>query len=270
MSQSSKKQILLTNDDGIDSPGLWAAAEALSETGYVTVAAPSEHYSASGRSISRSATGQIKLQKLTVKGQEWDVYSVGGSPAQTVLHAIMEIMPQKPDLVVSGINYGENIGTDITRSGTVGAAFEGASSGIPSLASSVQILQKDWDSYHLDVDFSVAAYFTQYFANLILQKDLPGDVDVLNLSVPVNATPQTPWRITRLARSRYYDPRITRPGSWDEHATLTAQPYIADSLPHDTDVYTLLVDHLVSLTPLSIDMTSRVDLADLNSLLREN
>jgi len=80
----TKKQILLTNDDGIRSPGLWAAAEALSELGYVTVAAPREQSSGMGRSLPSTSDGIINMEKVQVNGQEWTVYAVGGSPAQAV------------------------------------------------------------------------------------------------------------------------------------------------------------------------------------------
>jgi 5'-nucleotidase len=140
-----KPQILLTNDDGIQSPGLWAAAEALSALGYVTVAAPREQSSGMGRSLPGTSDGIIQPETLIVHGQAWTVYAVGGSPAQAVLHAVLEIMPQLPDLVVSGINYGENIGTGVTVSGTVGAAMEAAALGFKSLAVSLETDQK----YHL-------------------------------------------------------------------------------------------------------------------------
>src|SRR5512137_740517 len=114
-----KCQILLTNDDGIRSPGLWAAAEALSDLGYVTVAAPRDQSTAMGRSMPHVSDGVIRPETLHVRDKDWTVYAVGGSPAQAVLHGILEIMPQRPDLVVSGINYGENVATGITVSGTV-------------------------------------------------------------------------------------------------------------------------------------------------------
>ena len=120
-------QILLTNDDGIQSPGLWAAAAALSKLGYVTVAAPRDQASSTGRSLPRvSEGGRIEQKILRINDQQWPVYAVGGTPAQVVLHALLEIMPGPPHLVVSGINYGENLGTSVTISGTVGAAMEGA------------------------------------------------------------------------------------------------------------------------------------------------
>ena len=114
----TKPQILLTNDDGIRSPGLWAAAGALASLGHVTVAAPKEQSSGMGRSLPSTSSGIIHEEQLEINGQNWTVYAVSGSPAQAVLHAILEIMPQKPDLVVSGINYGENLGLGITVSGT--------------------------------------------------------------------------------------------------------------------------------------------------------
>jgi len=131
--KNSEFQILLSNDDGIDSPGLWAAAEALDELGYVTVAAPRDHMSATGRGFQKNSDGTIITKKLSVNDKEWDVYAVGGSPSQSVAHGILEIVPRKPDLVVTGINFGENFGTDVTYSGTVGAAIEAASLGIPGL-----------------------------------------------------------------------------------------------------------------------------------------
>src|SRR5512137_2566736 len=154
-----KCQILLTNDDGIRSPGLWAAAETLSDLGYVTVAAPREQSSGMGRSLPSTSDGIIRPEVLTVCGRDWTVYAVGGSPAQAVLHALLEIMPKRPDLVVSGINYGENVGTGVTISGTVGAAMEAAAMGLPALAMSLETDTSHHFTYSRQVDFAVSAYF---------------------------------------------------------------------------------------------------------------
>ena len=143
--QKSKPQILLTNDDGILSPGLWAAAASLSKLGFVTVTAPREQASGAGRSLPNTSDGIIQEQRVQVNGQEWTVFSVGGSPAQTILHGVYEVLKRKPDLVVSGINYGENVASGITISGTVGAAMEGASLDIPAMAVSLEADPK----YHL-------------------------------------------------------------------------------------------------------------------------
>ena len=264
-----KCQILLTNDDGIHSPGLWAAAEALSDLGYVTVAAPRDQSSGMGRSLPMSSDGVIRPEVLRVRGKDWTVYAVGGTPAQAVLHGILEIMPQKPDLVVSGINYGENVATGVTISGTVGAAMEAASQGIPALAASLETDREHHLSYSMEVDFSAAAWFTAYFARKMLEKQFPSDVDLWKVDVPCDATPQTPWQVTRLARQRYYIPVAPKRSSWEKRGPVDYQEAaILDSEREDSDVYVLRVKRMVSLTPLSLDFTARVDFGELDRLLR--
>ncbi len=265
-----EKQILLSNDDGIDSPGLWAAAEALSELGYVTVAAPRDHMSATGRGFQKDSDGIITKKQLTVHGQEWDVYAVGGSPSQSVAHGILEIVPQKPDLVVTGINFGENLGTDVTYSGTVGGAIEAASLGIPGLAMSQQIIFENWDHYYKDVDFTISAYFTKFFAKLMLEKQLPEDVHVLNVVVPVGATRETPWKVTPLADCRYFRPIVIREGSFEDKGRITAHILDQAHIKPGNDIYTVRTEKMVSVTPLSINLTSRTNLADFEKVLRSN
>jgi 5'-nucleotidase len=264
-----KCQILLANDDGIQSPGLWAAAEALSELGFVTVAAPREQASGMGRSLPSSSDGIIQAEVMCVGGKEWTVYSVGGSPAQAVLHGILEIMPERPDLVVSGINYGENVGTGVTISGTVGAALEAASHGIPALAVSLETDREYHTSYSTDIDFSAAAYFTAYFARQMLEKHFLPDVDVLKVDVPANATKQTPWQVTRVARQRYYVPIAPKRKSWGQAGGVDYEEsaILGDEFK-GSDVYVLRVQQEVSVTPLSLDLTSRVDFDALQRLLR--
>ena len=261
--------ILLTNDDGIRSPGLWAAAEALSELGWVTVAAPREQSSGAGRSLPSTSDGIITEETITVHGQRWTVYAVGGTPAQAVQHGVLEIMSEPPDLVVAGINYGENLATGVTVSGTVGAALEGAALGFPALAVSLETPKDYHFSYSRDVDFSAAAHFTRYFAERMLQTRLPDDVYVLKVDVPWHGTVETPWRVTRLARKRYYRTVPPKRRSWQEPGTMGYGPGDPPETfdPH-SDVYAVRVDKVVSVTPLSLDLTSRVDLKMLERQLR--
>ncbi len=272
MNDNSRKQILLTNDDGIQSPALWAAAEALSALGFVTVAAPREQASATGRSLPASSDGRIHTNTLPIGSQKWTVYAVGGTPAQVVLHTVLEIMPQMPDLVVSGINYGENIGHSVTVSGTVGAALEAAALGIPAIAVSLEVKNlEDVKNLSAELDFSAATYFTRLFAGKLLQQQLPQDVDVLKIEVPSDATPATEWQITRLARHRYYVPIAPTRKSWDEKWHISAHPAVsAASLQLGSDAHTLLIGRKVAVTPLSLDMTSRVDLNELARLLKQS
>ncbi len=263
-------QILLTNDDGIQSPGLWAAASALSELGFVHVVAPRDQFSGAGRSLPSNSDGIITRREMQVDGKTWTVYSVGGSPAQAVLHGILEILPTPPDLVVSGINYGENVGLGITISGTVGAAMETASLGIPSLAVSLETDQAHHLSYSTEVDFSAAAYFTQYFAGQLLKHKHPllPDVDLLKVDVPRNATPETAWQITRVSRQMYFVSTAPQRTSWDVPKTLGYRVQAAPEKDSpDTDVYTLQILRQVSVTPLSLDLTARADRDQVRRLL---
>jgi len=269
--KDGRYQILLTNDDGIQSPGIWAAAEALSKLGFVTLAAPRDQASSTGRSMLLTSDGRIHSNTLRIGNQDWQAYAVGGTPAQTVMHAVLEIMADNPpDLVVSGINYGENVGDIITISGTVGAAMEGASLGIPSMAVSLQLTSDDFFNYSTQVDFRAAAHFTHLIAEMMLKNKMPPDVDLLKVEVPADATPETPWRITRLARHRYYRPAVARKGSWeDEDAFGFKVDVKRGDISADSDIYALLFDKVVSVTPLSMDMTSRVDLKDFEDGLRK-
>ena len=265
----NKPHILLTNDDGIRSPGLWAAASELSKIGYVTVTAPRQQSSGMGRSLPSTSDGIIQKETVQVNGQEWDVYAIGGSPAQAVLHGILEIVPHEPDLIVSGINYGENVGLGVTISGTVGAAMEGANLGFPAMAISLETDPHYHLSHSEDVDFSTAGYFAGYFARLLLEKKKFEGVDVLKVEIPRHATPETGWQLTRLSRLRYYKPTPSKRASWDQPGPIGYAH--DDNLPHeqeDTDVYVLRTKKMVSVTPLDLDMTARVNFNDLEHHLR--
>jgi 5'-nucleotidase len=267
--KDGRYQILLTNDDGIASPGLWVAAEALSTLGFVTVVAPREQSSGTGRSLPVTSDGRIHRQKLNIRGQEWTVYAVGGTPGQAVQHGILEIMDTKPDLVVSGINYGENLGTSITVSGTVGAALEAAACGVPALATSLQLLNDSYYDYSREIDFSTTAFFTHKFANLLLEQPMPPDVHLLKLDVPAKATPETPWRVTRVSNHRYYIPRVRRLGGWDDPGAIEGLPKVSlEEAELDSDVRAVVFDGVVSVSPLSLDLTSRIPALQLEGFLR--
>lgn len=264
------KQILLTNDDGIDSPGLLVLADALSSLGQVWVVAPRQQYSGAGRASLLTADGTIEEKKLVYGGAEHTAYAVNGMPAQTIHFGVLEICPRLPDLVVSGINYGENLSTDVTISGTVGAAMEGASWGIPALAVSLELVNMDAFLEHsTTVDFSATAWFARKFAALLLDKQMPEDVQLLKLDVPHDATPETPWRITTLGRNRVFTPQLDPRENFGQPANVR---FIQHTEPgrfsDDSDVVVLKQHRMVSVTPLSLDMTSRVSMQALDGLLR--
>ena len=268
--ESEKKQILLTNDDGIRSPGLWAAASVLSEIGFVQVVAPRDQFSGAGRSLPSTSDGTISVETVGVNGKEWQVYSIGGSPAQAVMHGVLEITSQKPDLIVSGINYGANIGEGITASGTVGAALQGAAMGIPALAVSLETGEEHHLSYSDEIDFSCAAHITKKFARLLLNSSLPPDVHVLKLEIPAEADLDTPWQVTRLAMENYFEPLAERKRDWTVPGGIGYRRRLdMEGLAPGTDMHALVTDRIVSVTPLSLDMTSRVDLKKFEQQLRQ-
>lgn len=262
---ANKPSIFLTNDDSIDSPGLWAAAEALAEIGDLTIVAPAEQQTSMGRSFPRFNDCKLEQRVHTHKGTSYPAFAINGSPAQSVAYGLRRIMNKLPDLVVSGINYGENIGSGLTISGTVGAALEASNSGIRALAVSLQVDPVHHFSLDDVVDFSVAAWFTALFARKALAMPFPPDVDVLKIEVPEFATRDTPWVTTRQSRERYY--YVAQDAELDEPLRYVANPR-EPGFEQRTDLQVLIHEGLVAVTPLSLDLTSRVDLDELQKELK--
>jgi 5'-nucleotidase len=262
--------ILVTNDDGIASPGLRAAAQAALPLGELLVVASNRQWSGAGRSMPR-AEGRITPFAMEIDGQPIAAYQTDAAPALIVIHALHELAPRPPALLISGINYGENLGSDVTISGTVGAALQAVVCGIPALAASLQTPKETHARPSDGVDFSAAIHFTRTFARKMLQTSLPFDVDALKLDVPDDATPHTPWRLTRVSRHPYF---VTVPPQRTNLADPLTLDY--DTTPHpehvepDSDIYALAVDRVVSVAPLSIDLTSRADLDAIENQLRSS
>lgn len=260
---TTRPLIVITNDDGIRSPGLQAAAEAVAPLGDVLIVAPHQQQSASGRSYPKMTDFRVYRHEITVAGKPVIAFSINGSPAQVAGVALIDLADRRPSLLVSGINFGENVGSGITASGTVGAALEAAGQRIPALAVSLQTPREYYYSYSDDIDFSGAAHFTQVFAAKIIAGgfDLPFDVDVLKIDVPAVATPDTTWRITQVSRQSYHYGLPSKPekrGFWVEpdYATRIDE----ETLEADSDIRAVCLDEVVSVAPLSINLTSRVDL----------
>lgn len=264
----TKPLILLTNDDGFYSRGLRAAAEALIDLGDLIIVAPKEQQTGMGRSLPFRYDGSLYKEEFEVKGRPIPAFFILGSPAQAVLHGALEVCPRLPDLVVSGINCGENLGTVITLSGTVGAALEGANLGIPALAVSLEMPRE----YHLElrqeIDFTAASYFTRLFARIMLKMPRLHDLDVLKVDIPRDATPNTPWRVTRLSRQRYFHPKPRPRCSLEDKAPMDYEVrFDPANLEPDSDIYAVAIDRVVSVTPLSLDLTSRISLYELQSIM---
>ncbi len=240
------KRILVTNDDGIHAPGLQALEESLASLGEVTVVAPDREMSATSQSISLHAP----LRITTIDDHH---YAVGGTPADTVIIALHYLLKEKPDLVVSGINPGGNLGENVVYSGTVAAAMEATLHGVPALAISLASRKQKV--------FSSAAAFAAQLAAKILQEGLPRGV-MLNVNVPrgevrgVRITRQS-QKISQNLVLEQKDPRGRLYYWLDETTDLgLVEP--------DSD-YAAIVAHEISITPLQVD---RTDYASLNHLSR--
>ncbi len=261
--------IAVTNDDGIDSPGLLAAAGAVGALGRVVVVAPTYQQTGMGRSLTGDSRAQLQPKDLRINGSALEAYHCACSPALVVRFAMQTLFSaEKPELLISGINYGENLGNSVTCSGTVGAALEACNYGVKAIAISKQT---KLDSHHLytSQDWHASAYFLSMFASLLLEKKLPADVQALKIDVPDDATVDTEWKITRLARTFYYSRVIAEPTPQSRVCDAKMQIVVdRENLDPDSDIHALAVDRVVSVTPLSLDLTSRVDLSALQQSLK--
>ncbi|MFP3938862.1 MAG: 5'/3'-nucleotidase SurE [Acidobacteriota bacterium] len=237
---TTDKRILITNDDGVFSEGLKLLAEALAEVGRVTVVAPDREQSASGHALTLHRPLRIRQLEET-----W--FSVDGTPTDCVNLAVLWLMKDDPpDLVCSGINFGTNLGDDVTYSGTVSATFEGTLLGVPSLAFSQAI----GEHFSFKPGAAVARDLVAQLLTDELAHELPEDL-CLNVNFPVGEIQGVTF--TRLGRRRYnqsivekLDPR-GRKYYWIAGAPEWEQGEGTD--------YVALSKGLVSVTPLHLDLT---------------
>jgi 5'-nucleotidase len=243
------RRILVTNDDGYFSPGIRALAEALRRLGQVTIVAPETEASAVGHALTLR-------RPLRLEEKSAGVYAVDGTPTDCVNIAIDEVLDGPPDLVVSGINKGWNIGDDVTYSGTVAGALEGALLGYPAVAVSLQFTRGEWN-------FAPAAEVAAAMAEAVLAHPL-SPRSFLNINVPTG--PIRGIRTTVQARrnhitkvDRRLDPR-KRPYFWIEEAE-------DDWEPNDRSDHRAVQDGFVSVTPLQPDLTDHQALGAVSTLI---
>lgn len=236
--------ILVSNDDGILSPGLLALAQAMLPLGKVTVVAPEENQSATGHK--KTLSNPLRIRYLKEYAEGVTAYAVNGSPSDCTAVAMLGFIKEPIDLVVSGINLGANMGQDVTYSGTVAVALEGAIFGVPAVAFSL-------DSRSLDADFTPYIEIAREIASTVYENGLP-PLTILNVNIP--DMPIKGWKVTRQGIRQYRDVLVER---IDPHG----RPYywIGGERPTgdvnlvDTDLWA--VHHgYVSLTPIHLDLTA--------------
>jgi 5'-nucleotidase len=234
-----KPLILVTNDDGVAAPGITAVAEVMRELGDVIVAAPDRERSAASHSISLD-------RPLRVDEVDAGVYAIDGTPVDCVYLALLHLVPRKPALVVSGINNGFNLGSDVFYSGTVAGAVEGALRGVNALALSLERRRPQ--------DFTHAAGFARALAAEMIRRGpnaLP-DASLLSVNMPSGAI--RGYRVTFLGRRVYRD-------QVDVRQDLRGRSYYWIGGPEEsaTDLpgsdLSAVRDGLASVTPLGLDLT---------------
>lgn len=241
------RRILVTNDDGYRSEGLIALADALRPLGDVTIVAPMTEASAIGHAL--TLRHPLRFEHMGDR-----LFAVEGTPTDCVNIAVTQIIHGLPDLVVSGINKGWNLGDDVTYSGTVSGALEGALLGVQAIAVSLR--------YSRAFDFSHAARAAAAIAESLVDRPLPART-FLNLNVP-KGEPKG-YRVTVQARRNHitsvaerHDPK-GRPYYWIEEGQ-------DEWHPHDRSDYQAVLDGYVSVTPLHPDLTAHQALADVERL----
>lgn len=241
---SGSPEILVTNDDGIESPGIRALAEELSAVGSVTVVAPADNQSAVGRASSRE-----------VRVQETDLgYAIEGTPVDCVVAGIGSLAPY-PDVVVAGINKGANLGMYVLgRSGTVSAAVEAAFFDVPAIAASLYLPDEKWKRQLKQSDYEHAARATRHLVEDGIGSGVFEDADYLNLNAPDPDMEPNGMRVTR--PSRAYDMTAERDGTWVSLKDRMWQRMETRSLSDDPDTdRRAVVDGHVSVSALTAPHT---------------
>ena len=254
-SKNTKPLILVTNDDGITAPGIRALIAVMSEIGEVVVVAPDKPQSAMGHAITMN--NMLYLNKVSAENAKITEYNCSGTPVDCVKMAIAEILKQKPDLCVSGINHGSNSSINVIYSGTMSAAVEAGIEGIPAIGFSLS--DYDWNA-----DFEQVKSFVRKIALETLEKGLPTGT-ILNVNFPkLKEKDIRGIKICRQAKAFWmekFDKRQTPQGK--DYYWLTGE-FVNQDKGEDTDEWAL--EHgFISVVPVQFDMTAHHAMQELNT-----
>jgi 5'-nucleotidase len=236
--------ILVTNDDGVHAPGILALYGAMKEPGDTYIVAPDRERSAAGHSLTLHRP--LKAEEIRAR-----VFSINGTPTDCVTLGINKLLPQKPDIVVSGINRGANLGDDITYSGTVSAAIEGTMFGVPSVAFSV-VSDKDYQ-------YETAAYFATKIISYVLKHSLPYDT-LLNVNFPeVSRQEIKGIKITRQGKRIYENSIQETFNPWGEKYYWIGGGRTFWEHGDEADMEAVQQNY-ISITPIHLDLTNHAAL----------
>ena len=249
---------LISNDDGITSSGILSAKKAVEDLCETYVVAPETQQSGIGHALTLFEPIRVN-EHILRDGSKG--YGVIGTPTDAVTIGLFKILDEKPDLMISGINTGFNLGkSELTTSGTLGAAMEAASFHIPTIAVSQEVDRDDikFENGDTGIDFDFAIKMLKKLSKIVLKKGLPEGIDLLNLNIPSNPVNEE-FEVVRLGERMYspiiqkrLDPR-DKPYYW-----INGEPYELDE--PGTDGYELKKAQKTTLTPLKIDLTADMSL----------
>lgn len=249
---------LISNDDGITASGILASKNAVEDLCETYVVAPETQQSGIGHAL--TLYDPLRVNEHTLKDGSKG-YGVSGTPTDAVTLALFEIMDVKPDIMISGINTGFNIGkAELTTSGTLGAAIEAASFGIPTIAISQEVTRDDikFENGDIEVDFEFAKKMLNKLAKIVLKKGLPEGIDLLNVNIPANPSDDE-FEVANLSERMYtpiietrLDPR-GKPYYW-----ICGEPYESHAIGSDGHALSIL--NKTTITPIKIDLTSDMSL----------
>lgn len=238
-------RILLTNDDGIHAPGIRALWEELRALGEIFVVAPDSEKSATSQAI--TVHHPIRVDQYPISLQGIEAWKVGGTPTDCVKLAIEALLDKRPDIVVSGINQGPNLGTDVLYSGTVSAAIEAAMFNIPAVAVSLDAWQSP--------DFAPAARFTARFVSTMAQQQLPPNT-LININVPHLPEPQLKDPlVTKLGIRQYENVFQKRVDPRGRTYYWMGGNIVDNENQADTDIAVVKQGH-IAITPIHFDLTN--------------
>ncbi|HBI01006.1 5'/3'-nucleotidase SurE [Flavobacterium sp. UBA2787] len=252
---SKKPLILVTNDDGISAPGIRALIDVMKQLGDVVVVAPDSPQSAMGHAITINNT--LFINKVNFDSEVKEEYSCSGTPVDCVKLAVNEILKQKPDLCVSGVNHGSNSSINVIYSGTMSAAVEAGIEGIPAIGFS--LLDYDWNA-----DFEPIKNSIKTIASQVLENGLPDGV-ILNVNFPkLKEKDLKGMKVCRQAKAFWkeeFDKRKTPQGK--DYYWLTGE-FINQDKGEDTDEWAL-ANGYISIVPVQFDLTAHHAIQKLNT-----
>ncbi len=259
---ANRKLVMVTNDDSVQSNGIIELARAASRHADVIIVAPEQPQSATALSL----TFHKPLRVARVRREKFECYAVSGTPGDCVMIGVNKILPRRPDLVVSGINIGDNnTFQDTLASGTVAAALESAITGIPAIAFSMEVSGETLFALEYDQpDFSGAAAISGEIIRDVLENGMPDGAEILNVNFPGKVEVRTPIVLTEVGRRKYTDKVIVRRDPRGRAYYWLFGERLS-RFPAKTDAEAVLVERKVSITPMVLTMSGPIT-KDLESL----